>query len=58
LAGEVAENLSGMLTQKIKELDEKIDGLEISPALACGASVPDLDPLFVPTNPTKQYNDL
>lgn len=53
LTGEVAEDLHSLLYQKAEELDVKIETLVISPALACGASVPDHVHLFVSAGPTE-----
>ena len=56
--GEVAENLQSFLYQKTNALNKNIDKLEISPALAGGASVPALIHLLVSATPTKLYIDL
>jgi len=53
LLGVIAEELRSRLYQKAQELEVTMEALEITPALAAGASVPDHVHLFIQSHPTE-----
>ena len=53
LEGDIAQELRSLLYQKAQELNVTIEALEITPALAAGASVPDHIHLFIESDPTE-----
>ena len=53
LLGGIAEELRARLDPKAQELEVTIEALEITPALAAGASVPDPVHLFIQSDPTE-----